>query len=327
MTRFFPLPSVFAKRQPRSGRHGAARWWLIAAVCAAWIGGRHEAHAQLRVDLAFNRHAYILYEPIIATVEVTNFAGRDLVLDDSSGKPWLNLEVTNLDGSIIAPYDPDFKLRSITVPAGKTVKSQVDLTPLFPIRDLGEHRVRADVYFAEADRYAYSNYVTFDLTSGKTIWRQMVGVPGDKGDLREISLLTHQTTDRLLLYVRVRSAEGDTIYVTRQIGRLVVTGREPEELLDRNNSLHVLQEAVPGAYLYTVINVDGERLTQQAYNRVGASRPTLVRSESGIVEVRGGQVQVAPALVVDGPGGAAPVRQPRLSDRPPLPQSAANPGH
>ena len=237
------------------------------------------------------------------------------------------MEVTTLDGGIIPPYDPDLKLRSITVPAGKTVKNSVDLTPLFPIRDLGEHRVRADLYFAEADRYSYSNYVTFDLISGKTIWRQTVGVPGDRGDLREVSLLTHQLTDRLLLYVRVRSANGDTVYVTRPLGRLVITGREPEEMLDRDNTLHVLQEAIPGAFLYTVVNVDGERLTQQAYNRVGASRPTLVKSESGTVEVRGGQIQIAPAMTVDGPGGAAPIRQPKLSEHPPLPQSAAGQGH
>lgn len=246
-------------------------------------------------------------------------------LGDTPGKPWLNMEVSNLDGGMISPYDPDFQLRSITVPAGKTVKRQIDLTPLFPIRDIGEHRVRADLYFAESDHYFYSNYVTFDLTSGKTIWRQTVGVPGDNGDLREVSLLTHKLTDRLLLYVRVRAANGDMIYVTLPLGRLVITGREPEEMLDRNNSLHVLQEAVPGAYLYTVVNVDGERLTQKAYNRVGASRPTLVKNESGIVDVRGGQIQVASAAPVD--SGGTPARQPRLSDRPALPTAPGGQSH
>ena len=293
-----------------------------------WLGAHSTARAQLQMDLTFNRHAYLVYEPIIATITITNNAGRDVVLADSPGKPWLNMEVTTLDGALISPYDPDAPIHTLAIPAGQTVKRQLDLSPMFPIRDLGAHRVRADLYFPEADKYFYSNYVTFEMTSGKTIWRQNVGVPGGRGDLREVSLLTHRLPDRMLLYVRVRDADGDTVYVTHALGRLVVSGREPEEMLDRDNSLHVLQEAVPGAFLYTVISVDGERLAQKAYNRVGQSRPKLVKNPDGTVEERGGQIQVAPALAVDGAG--TPVKQPKLSDRPaglPLPPPSQDPMH
>ena len=304
------------------------RCLLFATVCAAWMSGVRNSHAQLQIDLTLNRHAYILYEPIVATVSVTNYAGREVVLEDTPGKPWLNMEVSSVDGGMISPYDSDFQTRSITVPMGQTVKYQIDLSPQFPIRNIGAYRIRADLYFAEADHYFYSNYITFDLTSGKTIWRQTVGVPGDRGDLREVSLLTHQLSDRLLLYVRVRAANGDTVYVTRPLGRLVITGREPEEMLDRDNTLHVLHEAVPGAYLYTVVNVDGERLMQRAYNRVGPSRPTLVRRPDGTVEVRGGEIQVAPAATAEGGSAAPPARQPKLSDRPAgLPQPAGGQNH
>ena len=300
----------------------SSRAGVILAACALWLCARSNAVAQLQMSLTFSRHAYIVYEPIVATVTITNYAGRDIVLEDTPNKPWLNMEVTTLDGQLLSPLDPDAPLRSVTVPSGQTVKRSLNLTPMYPIRDLGEHRVRADLYLPEADKYIYSNFVTFDLTSGKTIWRQEVGVPGDRGDLREVSLLTHRLLDRMLLYVRVRAVNGNTVYMTEPIGRLVATGRDPEVMLDRNNTVHVLQEAAPGAYLYTVINVDGERLNQQAYSRVGASRPMLVKSPSGSVEERGGQVQVAPAVAVKGEAGSAPVKEPKLSDRPKgLPQS------
>lgn len=297
-----------------SSRLPRAAVFLAAGIF--WIAALSQSRAQLDLTLTFSRHAYVLYEPIIATITVTNNAGRDMVLEDAPGKPWLNMEVSTLDGQLLSPYDPNAPLKAVTLPAGQSVKRSLDLTPLFPLRDIGAHRVRADLYLPEADKYLYSNYVTFDLVNGKTIWHQTVGVPGDRGDLREVSLLTHRLTDRMLLYVRVRAADGNTVYVTRPLGRLVVTGREPEAILDRNNSIHVLQEAMPGAYLYTAVSVDGDRLTQQAYARAGASRPTLVKTPSGSVEVRGGQIQVAPAVPVDGAVSAAPVRQPKLSDRP-----------
>ena len=100
----------------------------------------------MQVDLTLSRHTYILYEPIIATVTITNNAGRDMTLEDTPGKPWFNIEVTTLDGQVIPPYDPNYKLHPLTVPAGQTVKRKIDLTPLFPIRDLGKHRVRANIY-------------------------------------------------------------------------------------------------------------------------------------------------------------------------------------
>ena len=304
-------------------RPGVIRWLVIVLV---WLGIHSAARAQLQMDLSFNRHAYILYEPIVVTVTITNNAGRDVVLQDSPGKPWLNMEVTTIDGAMLSPYDPDMPMQAVPIPAGQTVKRQIDISPLFPIRDLGEHRVRADLYFGEADKYFYSNYVTFDLTSGKTIWKETVGVPGNPGDLREVSLLTHRLPDRMLLYVRVREAGGNTVFVTRALGRLVVAGREPEEMLDRDNTLHVLQEAIPGAYLYTMVSVEGERLGQKAYDRLGPNRPKLVKNADGSVDVRGGQIQAAPAVGADG----SPIREPKLSDRPaglPTPPQTTDPYH
>ena len=136
-----------------------------------------------------------------------------------------------------------------------------------------------------------------------------------------MSLLTHTLLDKMLLYVRVRDENGGTVYTTQSLGRVITSGRAPEEVLDRGNVLHVLHESFPGAYLYTEINMDGERLTQKSYMRVGPSRPTLVRTAGGGVEVRGGQLQSPP---VAGPGG--PTRAPRLSDRPVgLPASPGSP--
>ena len=287
---------------------------LVFAVLmvVSWLAGAAVSHAQIQVDLKLKRHSYILYEPLVATVTVTNNAGRDITLSDDTGKQWFNIEVNHLGGSMIPPYDPDYKLHPLTVPAGKSLQRQIDITPLFPIREQGTHRARANIYFADLDRYFYSNFVTFDLTDGKVLWRQSVGVPGSD-EVRQVSLLTEQLIDRMLLYVRVKDESGTNVYTTQALGRLILTGHEPQEMFDRSNTLHVIQEAIPGTYLYSTVSIEGERLDQKAYVRLGTSRPILVKNENGDVGIRGGQVQAAPA---EGVGPAGRDGGPKLSDRP-----------
>ena len=50
--------------------------------------------AQVQVDLKFKRLQYIAYEPVVATVAITNLAGRDIELRDADGQSWLGFEIT-----------------------------------------------------------------------------------------------------------------------------------------------------------------------------------------------------------------------------------------
>ena len=281
---------------------------LLVVLLGSWMIGS-SAQAQIDVYISVGRRSFILYEPLPATVTITNNAGRDLTIEDAGAKQWLNLEITTLDGMLLTPYDPDYKLHSLHIAAGQTLQRSIDLTPIFPIREMGTHRVRASIYLAEFDRFFYSNYASFDLTDGKTIWQKTVGVPGSD-EVREVSVLTHELPDKLLLYARIRQLEGNTVYTTQSLGSVLTSGREPQEMLDSHNNLHVLQESKPGAFRYTIIGLDGQRLNQEAYSKTGIKPPMLAKIADGEVEVRGGQIQVAPAK------GVGPPPQPKLSDRP-----------
>ena len=251
----------------------AAVWLCLWLVCLTLVGAQRAA-AQLQIELTLPRRTFMLYEPLVATITLTNQAGRDVTLEDMGGKQWFNVEITTLDGQVIQPYDPNYKLNPLTIPAGQTLKRKIDLNPLFPVREIGTHRMRANVYLADSDRFFASSYVTFDIAEGQLMWRQDVGVPGST-DVREMSLLTFQRPDRLMLYARVRDGAGGTnMYSTQPLGRVLSSGVVPQVMLDRQNTLHILQEALPSAYLYTQVSVDGERLNQQAYNKVGTNRPS-----------------------------------------------------
>jgi hypothetical protein len=86
----------------------------LAAICMGWPKLRRilpcaclllfatGANGQIQVDLKFKRLQYIAYEPVVATLAITNLAGRDIELQDANGQSWLGFEVTGKEGQPIA---------------------------------------------------------------------------------------------------------------------------------------------------------------------------------------------------------------------------------
>src|SRR5947209_15720517 len=86
------------------------------------------ANAQIQVQLKFNRLQYIAYEPLIATVTITNRAGREVDLRDEGGQHWFGFEVTRNEGqSIGSATDPESP--PLHIEASRTVTQKINLTP------------------------------------------------------------------------------------------------------------------------------------------------------------------------------------------------------
>src|SRR5262249_6298662 len=71
--------------------------WVCIFVFAA------ATEAQVQVDLKFKRLQYIAYEPVVATIAITNLAGRDIELHDADGQSWLGFEITGSEEQPIGP--------------------------------------------------------------------------------------------------------------------------------------------------------------------------------------------------------------------------------
>jgi hypothetical protein len=264
------------------------------------------AQGQIQVDLKFKRLQYIAYEPVIATVTITNLAGRDIELRDDNDQPWYGFEVTANEGRTLAPLqqaaEPPLKIA-----AGTSVTRKINLTPLFPVTDLGVYHVRANVFFADFNKFFYARAKVFEVTTARPIWQRTVGDPGRNG-VRTYSLMTNRFPDHTSLYVRVEDKENSLVYSTYSLGRLI-SFDEPHAEVDRENQLHVLQCSAPRIWSYSVVGLDGRLLKHAIYSQTRSS-PQLRRTADGTVAVNGGMldVPVAPAV--------AKRAVPKLSDRP-----------
>src|SRR6476660_2520357 len=253
------------------------------------------AEAQVQVDLKFKRLQYIAYEPVVATVAITNLAGRDIELHDAEGQPWLGFEITGSEEQPIAPLGGANREGPLKIQAGQRVTRQIDLTPLYPVNEFGAYHVRTNIYFADLGKFFYSGTRVFEVTDARPIWQQTVGVPdgtGASGEVRTYSLMTNRFPDHTSLYVRVQDKDSGVVYATYSLGRTIAF-EQPQAEIDRANRLHVLHCAAPRAWSYARVGLDGKLLEHTSFMET-KTRPHLVHSGGGEVAVRGGMVE-APA--------------------------------
>ena len=264
---------------------------ILAVVVGALLlaGAAEQVAAQVRVDISFKRKLYVMYEPLIATVTINNLSGRPLLLENSDHHRWFGFNIEAADGRIVPPINPDYALAPAAVGPGEKLTRSVNLTPLFPLHDFGLYRVKATVYVSSFGRYFSSPPLAVEITDGRPIWQEVVGLPGGEGkpELRTITLLAHKLSRSTRLYVRIEDRERGRVYATHQLGQFLTFGR-PEVMLDVDNQIHILQNTLPKQFLYTHLGLGGEVLGQQAYREAG-SRPTLAKKEGGTVGVKGGK--------------------------------------
>ena len=278
-------------------------WFCIFLFAAA-------AEAQVQVDLKFKRLQYIAHESVVATVAITNLAGRDIELRDADGQSWLGFEITGSEEQPIPPLSSANREPPLRIQAGQRVTRQIDLTPLYPVHEYGAYHVRTNIYFADLGKFFYSGTRVFEVTDARPIWQQTVGVPdgpGASGEVRTYSLMTNRFPDHTSLYVRVQDQDTGVVYATYSLGRTIAF-EQPQAEIDRANRLHVLHCAAPRAWSYARVGLNGELLEHSSFMET-KTRPHLVHSGGGEVAVRGG--------MVEGRAQSSGSKAPKLSARPP----------
>ena len=287
----------------------------FAISLAAFLGVVVAAQAQIEVNLSFKRIQYIAHEPILATVRIANNSGRDIDLRDDSGQHWFGFEINAGEGRLLAPLKSDAGEPQLHVEAGKTVTRRINLTSLFPVHDFGTYHIRANVFFADLNKFFYSATKVVQVSDARPIWQKTVGVPEGMpggGEARTYSLLSNRFLDHTSLYVRVENRDTGVVFTTYSLGRIIAS-QDPQAEIDRANQLHVLHCASPRSWAYSHVGLNGELLAHSTFLET-KSRPRLRHTADGSIAVNGGMLDVPTAEAKRSPAQ-------KLSDRPPA-QSA-----
>jgi hypothetical protein len=285
------------------------RLFILLALGLALLS---TGYAQLSVNIDMKRRNYVRYEPVLATVTITNLSGRDLVLEDGAS-PWFGFSITQGEGdTLLSPRNPGYRLDPMPLKLGETVKRQVNLVDLYPVTEYGIHRVKAMVYCKEYDRHFASRTANINITEGRVLWKQSVGVPETmprSGQTHQFELLSVHGISRQYLYCRVSHPESGMVFGCYRLGYLL-DGAQFDAKFDATNTLHVLQLIGPKTYTLTQIGVNGEVFGQWVYDAPKA-KPFLRNDGTGNLAIVGATRRVAAT-------SNAPTAPPaKLSDRPP----------
>lgn len=289
---------------------------LGALVAGLLLCGSATSQGQVNVDISLKRSLYIVYEPLICTVTITNRTGRTLELSDTPKNKWFSFQIETVDGRPLPPINADYQNAPVTVPPGEKLVRAINITPLYPLTEFGTYRIQAAVFVPEFNKYFASPRLNVEITEGRLLWQQTVGVPqgSGNGNSRTISVLAHRLPQTSMLYLRVEDRDQGIVFCTTQLGRFVAFAN-PDVQLDANNEIHILQNTAPKTFLYSHFDVNGKVLDQQAY-QMDKDRPLLVRGTNESITVKNG--------VPYDPKAPPPEQKlSKLSDRPvPLPTPA-----
>jgi hypothetical protein len=256
------------------------------------------AWAQISVRLDLERDRYVLYEPMIATVEVSNYNASELQLADQESTPWLRFDIYRSNGEYISAVGPGFLAGSVAVPPNQTRARSANLVAYYKIRDPGKYRVRALVKIAGGSGSFASREQVIEVVVGRTILTKPAGFKDESGkdNLRNHMVLEARLGSQVWLYARTEDHSGDTIYGVVPLGEWV-TFSAPTAATDRNGNLHVLHQAHPRLFRYSIISPNSAVLGRDSFSNHN-SVPELRRGEDGAVKVVGGERMSRPLAPV-----------------------------
>lgn len=279
----------------------------VIALTAATVP---QARAQLVVQVKMSKESYLINESVNATVYITNHAGRQLVLRDENGRPWLNFNITSRGRAV--PRVQRGGHGAVVIEAGKTVSRQVSLSSAYALGDMGNFICQAYINMPGQTRNGFSsNRARFNIAKGRVLWSQRVGLPEAPDEIRQYELITFSGNRTIELFAHVTSVNRGREIATIPLGK-IITYRKPTGALDGANNLHTLYQVGPNMFGHSCITPSGKRLST-TYHKRGAS------GNLRLMPFANGEVRVAGGVLYDPVAEAEQRRKIRnISERPPF---------
>jgi hypothetical protein len=286
---------------------------LLFLLFSACVLLTSDAFGQLNVSLRLPRTSFFLNEPTIATLSISNLAGRDLIFEDSPDfGPWCKLEVKALRGDFVSPLKDEVSFPPLLVPSGKTITRSINITEFFHLEQPGQYKIRVGVFFAPTQSEFYTQS-TFNADPGRIEWSQTIGIPdsGDRGKFRTFTLMSHQRFDGIFLYAKLEGKDEGIRFMPYFLGR-TLAAMKPQPQLDAKNNLYVFHASSDSTYVLSQIDAETGKFGQAMYRPATprAGRPNMSKDNQGHLVITGGirvnEEELAPKSA----------DRPLLSDRP-----------
>lgn len=253
----------------------------ILTLALALVGS---AHAQLATSLRLSKKQYLAGEPVLAVVNITNHAGRELTFASDGRSPWLNFIIKDGRGGTATPRR-NVAFGKMTIKAGETLAREVDLSQHFVLTEPGSFNVGAVIRMpGTAMDGTGTNRVMFNQSPGRLYWSQSVGIPGHTGQAHQFRILNFAGDQKNQLYAQIVDDRTGLMVRTFLLGDSLML-RKPLVTVDRQQRMHVMFLATPTMWVHCEIDTDGKLVNRQIHERGSQGDPQLLTFGDGTVRV------------------------------------------
>ena len=266
---------------------------LLPVLVLLWLALAGSSWAQISATLRLAHETYLAGEPVIATLTVTNQAGRDVTLKGGvTEDSWCLIQMNAMRGEAPVHRADQPVIPPLFIPAGETVARTLPLNEFFELPTTGQYRAKISISFGPTRAQFVTPTVFFNVNPGHKIWSTSVGVPDgqeNEGVPRLFSVLSLQRKDGMFLYAKLENQRDGSYYPPYLLGRMLAAVG-PQMQIDRDNNLYVLHAASDDTYILSQIDVATGRSGQALYRSKTprAGRPSLLRQPDGKLAISGG---------------------------------------
>lgn len=268
-------------------------------------------NAQLSTTLKLSKTQYLAGEPVIAVVNITNYAGQDITFFGDGRMQWLTFILKDSRGEEVTPRGRA-AFGKMVIKAGASMAREVDLSQIFYLSEPGNFSATAVVHMpGNTGEGTSSNRVLFNQSPGVPYWKQKVGIPGKSGQTREFRVINFSGEEKAQIYAQVIDGRTGQNVRTFMLGEVLML-RKPLVTVDRQQRLHVMYLATPTMWVHCEIDTDGKLAARQLHQRGPQGDPQLLTFADGTV-------RVANSIPYDEKAAAeAKAKIRKASDRPPI---------
>ncbi|MEO0452541.1 MAG: hypothetical protein AAFY98_00205 [Verrucomicrobiota bacterium] len=259
---------------------------FLVCLSLAVIGlAATDLHAQLSVRIQADRDSYLLYEPVVYTVQLSNDGDIPLALSDGDTgiNPWLNFLIFDSSERRVRSI-PGKSMPDLILEPGESKALAVNLIPLYQLRSTGQYDVKVSVKIP-GGRTVLTSPLRFYIGKGQEIWSESQLIDGVS---REYSLHLFIEGEQLYLYSRVEEPEQRLVYGTTRLGPLVGY-TEPKAMFDKNGNFHVLHISNSTVHTHSMLTAGGKLVKSDDYQQIQGRAPQFVAQSDGSFKIGGAQ--------------------------------------
>ena len=252
------------------------------------------AQAQVSLSLKADKQRYLRYEKVNVRLTVRNYSGNTLVFQGPDDR--IFFDVGLIGGASARAFDKQANPASgLILGPGEAKTLVIAIDTLFDMQKEGNYTVQAYLNHSRLPRTHMSKSVSIEVRDGKVLMERNIGLPAVREDevIKSIrlQLLRFRDTDDTIYCMRAE--DDDNVYATIRLGPYI-DGDAPMMDIDGSSTVHVLLQARPRLYIYTILGFVGRKLKvrqQRNYTLDNGAVPYLQRQGDRVI-LRNGRIAI-----------------------------------